>query len=117
MREYGTARTIGEFVAAAGWVIVALGIILLLVAFDTMRSGFGMLTLTPAIGIILGGLLLICQGQLTQAVVDTADNTAELAKSTAELVRLFRNIAARNAGSDSSTQPPSSTNELGQIRA
>lgn len=78
MRDYGTARTVGKIVAAFGWVAAAIGIVLLLVAFGTMRSGFGLLALAPALGIIVGAALMIAQGQLLQAQVDVASNTAEL---------------------------------------
>jgi hypothetical protein len=43
-----------------------------------MRSGFGLLALAPALGIIVGAALMIAQGQLLQAQVDVASNTAEL---------------------------------------
>src|SRR3954447_25956561 len=78
MHEYQAARAIGQFVAAVGWVVILLGAILLLVAFGTMNAGFGFLALAPANGIIVGGLLLVCQGQLTQALADTAHNTGQL---------------------------------------
>src|SRR4051794_7534160 len=78
MNEYGTTKAIGQFVAAMGWVVVALGIILLLVAFSTLNTGYGLFALAPAIGVMLGGLLLVSQGQLTQAFVDTAVNTGKL---------------------------------------
>jgi hypothetical protein len=81
MHEYGTARATGKFIAFIGWLVVALGTILLFVAFSTMRSGLGFLALAPSIGIVVGGLLLVCQGQMAQALVDIARNTSLLVQS------------------------------------
>jgi hypothetical protein len=68
-----------------GWIAVGLGAILLLVAFGALNSGFGLLALAPAVGIVVGGFLMVAQGQLLQAQIDVAANTAEL-------VNLLRNV-------------------------
>jgi hypothetical protein len=79
MHSYATTRMVGKFVALVGWAVVAVATVLLLVTVAaSTRSGFGLLGLAPAIGIMVGGLLLVCQGQLTQAFADTAMNTGSL---------------------------------------
>jgi hypothetical protein len=50
-----------------------------------MTSGFGLLALAPALGISVGGFLMVAQGQLLHAQIDVAANTAEL-------VNLLRNV-------------------------
>jgi hypothetical protein len=121
MHDYSTTRGVGKFVAGAGWLVLVIGAVLLVVSFGTMRSGFGLLALAPAIGISLGGLLLICQGQLVQAVVDSAQNTAEVARDVAEMLRVVRSTGERFAQTSTnvsgqytaSTQPASVTTAAG----
>ena len=82
--EYRTARAIGKFIAAIGWiaiVLAGLGIFFLLggrgIAWD---SFVGVLGLPLALGLAVGGLLLVGQGQLLQAAADTARSSGRAAE-------------------------------------
>jgi hypothetical protein len=89
---YHTARTIAQLISVVGWLGVGIGALLLLGAF----SGGGGLLVVPALGVALGGFLLVGLGQLTRAAVDTADYTGEM-------------LAIMKA-----TQPPSARQTAGQ---
>lgn len=76
-RDYGTTRGVAAFVSFIGWCVVVVGVIIVVIGFAGMGRA-GVIALGPGIGIAVGGLLLVVQGQLLRAIVDTASNTADL---------------------------------------
>jgi hypothetical protein len=113
VHEYNTARKVGRLVAAVGWATTIVGAILLLLALDTIGSGFGLVVLTPALGITIGGLLLVCQGQLTQAVVDTASNTGELVR----LIKEQPQTVSESSQSRDAHMPPITATQPSSVSA
>ncbi|MBU1207296.1 MAG: hypothetical protein KKH04_10280 [Proteobacteria bacterium] len=78
---YGTSRMIAEAVSFIGWIVVGIGILVVLVLFaksSESHGGFTLMSLLPALLGIISGLLLVMTGQLTRAMVDTADNTGQM---------------------------------------
>jgi hypothetical protein len=95
--DYGTSRGVGKFVAGIGWVLLALGGVVLLISLATLsRSAMGIMGLIPAILIGVAGLMFIVQGQVLQATVDTASACNAAANHLRELLRL----------TSTSTKPP-----------
>ena len=45
---------------------------------DSQYGGLSILGLLPGVGGFISGLLLVITGQLTRAMVDTADNTGKM---------------------------------------
>jgi general secretion pathway protein A len=77
----GTSRMIASLVSFLGWVIVAISaLILLLSLVGSLKenSGLALMGLFPSLAGIISGLLLVMSGQLTRALVDTADNTGQM---------------------------------------
>lgn len=79
--KYGTARTLGQVISFVGWFVLSIcGLLLILAitkAFENNGSSAFMLLLV-ACGGVISGLFLILLGQITQALVDGADNTGEM---------------------------------------
>jgi len=73
---YHTARKIAQLISVVGWLGVGIGALLLVGAFS--GGGAARLFLVPALGVALGGFLLVGMGQFTRAAVDTADYTGEM---------------------------------------
>jgi lipopolysaccharide export LptBFGC system permease protein LptF len=78
---YGTARMLAQFVSFIGWVVFVIS--LLMMAFSLIKSlgpdrGFALIGIFPAFAGAVSGLLLVMAGQMTRAIVDTADNTGEM---------------------------------------
>jgi hypothetical protein len=78
---YGTARTIAQFVSFIGWVVFVIS--LLILAASLIKSigpdrGFALIGIFPAFAGAISGLLLVMAGQMTRAIVDTADNTGNI---------------------------------------
>jgi hypothetical protein len=87
---YKTARGIAVFVSFVGWLLVALGVFAIIkVMFTSGQSSDNpfvsaspLLTVygvAAGIGSTFSGLMLVLTGQLTRAVIDTADNTGRVA--------------------------------------
>jgi type II secretory pathway predicted ATPase ExeA len=77
----GTSRMIASLVSFLGWVIVAISVLILLfslVGSLKENSGLALMGLFPSLAGIISGLLLVMSGQLTRALVDTADNTGQM---------------------------------------
>ncbi|MBN2299016.1 MAG: hypothetical protein JXM72_10500 [Deltaproteobacteria bacterium] len=77
--KYKTARMIGQLVSGVGWVAVAICAIAFLMALvnsmDHHRS------IAPAFLVLSGvvpGLSMVLLGQITQAIVDSADHLKEM---------------------------------------
>jgi hypothetical protein len=76
-QQYTTTGALGKFVAALGWIAIIIAVVLVFVAFD--KGGpMGIFAAGPATGIAIGGLLLVVQGQLLQAVVNGTNHLAEI---------------------------------------
>jgi hypothetical protein len=108
MQTYATARTVGQFAAFAGWVTIALGCLILVLALGTIRSSFGLVALAPAFSIAIAGFVLVCQGQLIQALADTAMNTGtlvQLMRSGQAMAQPAGAASMARAGTDVPTQP------------
>jgi type II secretory pathway predicted ATPase ExeA len=72
---------IASLVSFLGWVIVAISVLILLfslVGSLKENSGLALMGLFPSLAGIISGLLLVMSGQLTRALVDTADNTGQM---------------------------------------
>lgn len=83
--QYGTARFIGELIAALGWLLFTAGVILAIVFMVQDR---GWPALLPALYCLLSGMFLVMNGQLVCALVDGVNNSAEI-------VSLLRKIAEK----------------------
>jgi len=73
--SYDTTRTIATVVSFIGWFVVVISAVSVLVC---LRQKSGMWGLMPALGGTITGLLLVMTGQLTRAMVDTADHTGQM---------------------------------------
>ncbi len=79
--QYRTARSIGKLIAAIGWIAIVLAVGLAALAMLGLgRMGgvgpmMGAMGLPLALGLAVGGLFLVGQGQLVQAAADTARDT------------------------------------------
>lgn len=73
---YRTARGVGKLIAFLGWIGFVLGAIFFLGVL--LRGGPGAFMIVPAIALAVGGLLLIVQGQILQAIVDVASDMRTL---------------------------------------
>ncbi len=74
---YKTARGMAELMSSIGWLSVAVAGVILLMAMS-QGAGFVFVAMAPALGVALGGFLLVSMGQLTRAAVDTADHTGAI---------------------------------------
>ncbi|MDU0111747.1 hypothetical protein RT723_01715 [Psychrosphaera aquimarina] len=79
--NYATAIGVSRFISFLGWVVFALGIIVLLIGVGK-SSQYGsealLVTLFPSIGLTICGLFLVAAAQVTKATVDNADHTREI---------------------------------------
>lgn len=77
---YGTARMIAQCISFIGWIIVIIGCLILIVSLiqSTKDHSFALMGLIPAFAAIISGLLLVMIGQMTRAMIDTADNTGQM---------------------------------------
>lgn len=74
--KYNTARTICMVISFAGWLIVVLSFFAFLIVL-LVEHGSGVALFIPLAGIVMG-LPMVLFGQLTQAVIDTADYLREI---------------------------------------
>ncbi len=79
---YKTAKGIAMLVSFAGWLLFAGGIVVvffgLVEGIQSKHEGVSILAILPGLGAAIFGLLCVMGGQLTRAVVDTADHTREI---------------------------------------
>jgi len=73
--HYKTARVIATMIMYAGWLLVALGVIIILTAFASGYQFIGLMGLVVSASPILGGLFQVLIAHLVLAVLDIADNT------------------------------------------
>ena len=86
--RYVAARVLLTFLDLFGWVVLLVGLFLFFSSADQLfvENRFGersfnpgsLLTLGPAIGFTLGGLLALANVQLTRAAIDSADINREM---------------------------------------
>ena len=75
---YGTTRIIARFISFFGWVVVVLSVLLVSSMGSKPSDVSSPIVLLFALAGVTSGLLLVLAGQLTRAMVDTADNTGEI---------------------------------------
>ena len=78
--SYGTARLVAKLISFFGWIVLAGSIIAGITIFSASeRSDPAILAavIGTAVGGFLSGIMLIATGQITRAVVDTADFNGE----------------------------------------
>jgi len=79
--SYGTARLLAKLISFFGWIVLAGSIIAGITIFSVsersdptiIAAGIG-----SAVGGFLSGVMLIATGQITRAVIDTADFNGEM---------------------------------------
>ena len=79
--SFDTARVISKFVYFVGWFLVGISPVILLVCIHMAIRGGGdvfLIGLFASLVVAIIGILVVMSGQLTRAVVDTADNTGQL---------------------------------------
>ena len=79
--SYGTARLVAKLISFFGWIVLAGSIIAGVTIFSASeRSDPTILAavIGTAVGGFLSGIMLIATGQITRAVVDTADFNGEM---------------------------------------
>lgn len=84
MQDYSVTRAIGKLISFMGWAALLITMLGLLALLGIGRADTISLSIVTA-G-IFGSLLMVAQGQLIQAHVDTASNTGEL-------IRLIREVS------------------------
>lgn len=75
--SYGTTRVLSKIGIFIGWLAVAIGVFLLLVAIVERGRGSGEAMIIGA-AVLLGGFSTVLANQVVLAIVDTADNTRAL---------------------------------------
>ena len=82
--SYETTIITSKLISAVGWVISCISLFILIPALSAVfkygqQSVFAnIITLTPAIGGFMSGLILIMGGQLTRAAIDNTNNSGEI---------------------------------------
>ena len=84
-RAFGTLHSLGKFISGVGWMLVFLGIVAGVQGVEALDSGQmrGLLLFYwgGALGGIVGGLLVVAQGQLFSCFVAIEENTRRMADS------------------------------------
>jgi len=78
---YDTSRMIAKFISSIGWIVVGISVLIVLVSLlkSTGEYGsFALMGLVPALAGFISGLILVMTGQLTRAMIDTADHTGQM---------------------------------------
>lgn len=75
--DYKSSIGVAKFVSAAGWVVCGLAFFFAFSAFSA-NAGIGLIVLAPALGIFLGGLILVIAGQTSRAVMDNANYSKQI---------------------------------------
>lgn len=74
MTSFAPARTMIGVLSILGWIIVGLAALLAIAAL-VGRTGFGLLSILPAIYLAVVGLFLVAGAQIGIALIVTAENT------------------------------------------
>lgn len=95
--KYKTTLSIGKFIEVAGWIIVVVAGLIAILGITKGLSGLTIMLL-PALGIGIGGILIVYTGQLILIFVDIENNTrqavSEIKKTNAMLADTLGSIAA-----------------------
>lgn len=75
MRSYKTARGFIWLTQIIGWLAIAVAALLAGISFN---GELNIPLLVAAVGVAVGGLLVVVQAQIALAVIDTADNTSKM---------------------------------------
>ncbi len=116
MKQYGALRTISGILKFLGWLTIILaGIFLAVMLFATPHNNYSpnggggavaLIAVVVAVAIAIVGILILASGQLIEAIVDIAQNTAHLssiAQSSDRTVGFFDHMSANaNAMKDAS---------------
>ncbi len=84
-RPYKTTLSISKFIEFIGWFVVVIAVLIALMGIDK-----GLWALLPALGIGIGGILIVYTGQLILIFVDIENNT----RTTNEL--LSKQLSSKN---------------------
>ena len=87
--DYGAAKLALAVLDILAWIMVILGGIWSTISLFALIGGFlderhagniiaGLISLAPALGLLVGGFLIIAHGQLVHASIDTADYNREM---------------------------------------
>lgn len=103
--SYKTARSVASFISGFGWLVTAIGVFPLLYTMFTSSSSQAK-EQWPAFAvmgaIIVIGQIVVALGQITRAVVDTADHTGRLADIFERIDAQDRTAEAREANREPS---------------
>jgi len=75
--DYKVSKGVSKFVSFGGWFICAISLILVLVSLTTIGR-LGLLAIAPALGLFVGGLILVMAGQVTRAALDNANYSKQM---------------------------------------
>lgn len=82
--QYSAARVFLKFTEFVGWVVAAIGLVLVFLEIQSSvrpdYAGTLLETITLSFCVFVIGVALITSGQLTRATVDNADHTREILK-------------------------------------
>ena len=75
--DYKTTIVVSKFVSFMGWIVCAVAILLVIVSLSS-AGRFGLLAIAPAIGVFIGGLILVMAGQATRATVENTNYSRQM---------------------------------------
>jgi hypothetical protein len=75
--DYQTSIVVARIVSAIGWVTCAVAVLILFSAVAN-EGGTGAVALALALGVLIGGLILVIAGQTSRAVLDTANSAKQI---------------------------------------
>lgn len=78
--KYGIARFVVGVMNFFGWATILIGAAWFI--WSVLWGGLSLLSLPIALGIVVGGIIVLAQGQMLLATLDTADATRELLNRT-----------------------------------
>ena len=92
--RFQTLRGLGRAIEVCGWIVVIGATIALVVGLAELlnRQLAGVISIVPALGALVSGIVLVSYGQVIQCFVATESNT----RGTAQLLKL---VASRQGGS------------------
>jgi hypothetical protein len=104
MKNYGALRVIAGITIIVGWLIIVFGVLACVGVFlaPDQTAGLSIISaIAVALSFLIFGLIFIASGELLQAIVDIAINSASLPRieqSAARTVEFFERMSA-NANS------------------
>ena len=91
-KTYGVLRFVAGLTAIIGWIVVIIGALTLVVAFN-QGIAFGFMGLLISGGIVLSGLIVVAAGQALDVFIDIARNTEPIEKLTSQMATLVEQNA------------------------